>query len=346
MRVSDFDYYLPEELIAQYPAAHREDSRLLVLDRMGSGEITHTRFSRIVDLLVPGDLLVLNDTRVFPARLLGTREGTGGMVEILLLEERSPGTWDALVRPGRRARKGETILFGDGSLRCVIEDSTPEGGRVVRFIGITEKEFWKEVIRIGKVPLPPYIKRDEEEIDRERYQTVYARTLGSVAAPTAGLHFTEEILWKLKDKGVQVAFVLLHVGLGTFRPVRVADVERHQMHAEYWKIEPTAADLINRARQEGRRVIAVGTTTVRVLESTAQDDGRILPGEGWTRLFIYPGFTFRVIDGLITNFHLPRSTLLMLVCAFAGRERVLHAYREAVERQYRFFSYGDAMLVI
>ncbi len=345
MHISDFDYYLPDELIAQYPAARREGSRLLVLPKKG-GAIIHTSFSEIGDFLVPGDLLVLNETKVFPARLLGTRERTGGQVELLLLEEKASLVWEALVRPGKKARIGETLIFGNGHLRCVIEGKTPEGGRLVRFTGVSEQEFWDEVFKIGKVPLPPYIKRDEEEIDRERYQTVYARIPGSAAAPTAGLHFTEEILRRLQEKGVRIAFVLLHVGLGTFRPVRVADVEKHQMHAEYWKLAPVAADLINRTKQEGGRVVAVGTTTVRVLESAPFDGCRILPGEGWTRLFIYPGFSFRVIDGLLTNFHLPRSTLLMLVCAFAGRERVLSAYREAVEKRYRFFSYGDVMLII
>lgn len=345
MKVDDFDYYLPEELIAQYPAPQRDASRLLVLDRE-SGKTTHTKFCQIGDYLVPGDLLVLNETKVFPARLLGRRETTGGKLEVLLLEEKSPGTWEVLVNPGRRARIGETIVFGDGSLKCIIGERTEEGGRVATFPEIDEEQFWEKVFRFGKVPLPPYIKREDERLDRERYQTVYARSLGSVAAPTAGLHFTEEILRELREKGVQTASVLLHVGLGTFRPVRVDLVEEHQMHAEYWKVEPTAADLINRAHQEGRRVIAVGTTTARVLESVAQADGIIRPGEGWTRIFIYPGFSFRVLDGLVTNFHLPKSTLLMLVSAFAGRTQILNAYREAVDKKYRFFSYGDAMLII
>jgi len=345
MKVDDFDYYLPEELIAQYPAPQRDASRLLVLDRE-SGKTIHTNFHQIGNYLVPGDLLVLNETRVFPARLLGKRETTGGKLEVLLLEEKFPGTWEVLVNPGRRARTGETIVFGDGSLRCVLGERTQNGGRIAVFPDVDEKQFWDALFRLGRVPLPPYIKRQDESLDRERYQTVYARSLGSAAAPTAGLHFTEELLRELQEKGVQTTNVLLHVGLGTFRPVRVDLVEEHQMHAEYWKVEQAAADQINKAHQEGRRIIAVGTTTVRVLESVAQDDGIVRPGEGWTRIFIYPGFTFRVIDGLITNFHLPKSTLLMLVSAFAGRDQILQAYREAVDRKYRFFSYGDAMLIL
>lgn len=344
MRVSDFDYDLPTELIAQYPAAQRDASRMLVLDKK-SGEIKHTHFKNILQYLEEGDLLVFNETKVFPARLLGRRVKTGGKIEVLLLEEKEPGTWEALVRPGRHARQGEEITFGEG-LRAIIGERTNSGGRVINFLSRDQQEFWDQLFKIGKIPLPPYIKRPAEEMDRERYQTVYARSLGSVAAPTAGLHFTEEILEQLKDKGVQFAFVVLHVGLGTFRPVHVQRVEDHQMHAEFWRLDPHNAALINDARQSGRRVIAVGTTTVRLLESVAQEDGTVGPGEGWTSIFIYPGFHFRVIDGLITNFHLPCSTLLMLVCAFAGYDKVMPAYREAVEKGYRFFSYGDAMLIL
>lgn len=342
--VSDFDYDLPTELIAQYPAAQRDASRMMVLNRK-SGEINHTHFKNILDYLEEGDLLVFNETKVFPARLFGRRVKTGGKLEVLLLDEKEPCTWEALVRPGRHAREGEEIIFGE-ALRAVIGERTDSGGRIINFLVEDKQEFWDQLFKIGKMPLPPYIKRPAEEMDRERYQTVYARSLGSAAAPTAGLHFTEEILGQLKDKGVQFAFVVLHVGLGTFRPVHVPKVEDHLMHAEFWRLDAHNASLINEARQNGRRVIAVGTTTVRLLESVAGDDGTVGAGEGWTSIFIYPGFRFRVIDGLVTNFHLPCSTLLMLVCAFAGYNKVLPAYREAVEKSYRFFSYGDAMLIL
>lgn len=342
MKVSDFDYYLPPELIAQYPAPEREGSRLLVLFR-NTGEIVHTVFSAVPEYLAPGDVLVLNETKVFPARLIGRRADTGGQLEVVLLNEKEPGLWEALVRPGRRARPGLTLIFGDGELQAEVGERTGAGGRMLKFLDTSA--FWEKLFRIGEVPLPPYIKRKPEKIDQTRYQTVYARVPGSVAAPTAGLHFTPELLHKIEQKGVHLARTLLHVGLGTFRPVRVEEVEKHQMHAEYWKLEEGAASLINAARRRGNRVIAVGTTVVRVLETAAEGD-YVKAGEGWTRLFIYPGYRFRITDGLITNFHLPRSTLLMLVCAFAGRTRVLHAYQEAVACRYRFFSYGDAMLII
>ena len=344
MQVSDFDYELPTDLIAQYPASERDTSRMLVLNRT-SGNTTHANFKNVLDYLEAGDLLVFNETKVFPARLFGKRVTTGGKLEVLLLNEKEPGTWEALVRPGRHAREGEEIIFGEG-LRAVIGERTDSGGRIIKFLTSDQQEFWDQVFKIGEVPLPPYIKRPAEEMDKDRYQTVYARSLGSAAAPTAGLHFTEEILEQLKDKGVQFAFVVLHVGLGTFRPVHVSTVEDHQMHAEFWRLDAHNAALINDARQNGRRVIAVGTTTVRLLESVAQEDGTVQAGEGWTRIFIYPGYHFRVIDGLVTNFHLPCSTLLMLVCAFAGYDQVIQAYREAVEKRYRFFSYGDAMLIL
>lgn len=344
MQVSDFDYNLPSELIAQYPAAQRDAARMMVLNRR-SGEIAHTNFKNILGFIEEGDLLVFNETRVLPARLFGKRVKTGGKLEALLLEEKEPGTWEALVRPGRHARQGEEVIFGD-VLRAVVGERTASGGRFIKFLIKDQQEFWEQVYKIGEVPLPPYIKRPAEEMDKDRYQTVYARSLGSAAAPTAGLHFTEEILAQLKGKGVQFAFVILHVGLGTFRPVHVQKLEEHQMHAEFWKLNQANADLINKAKREGRRIIAVGTTSVRLLESVAGDDGTVQAGEGWTNIFIYPGFHFRVIDGLVTNFHLPSSTLLMLVCAFAGYNNVMSAYRKAVEKEYRFFSYGDAMLIL
>ncbi len=344
MKVSEFDYYLPPELIAQYPAPRREDARLLILNR-SSGEIVHTVFSTVQDYLEAGDVLVLNKTKVFPARLYGKRADTGGRIEVVLLEEKEPGVWEALVRPGRRARQGLVILFGKGELLAEIGERTESGGRILKFFAGDGANFWDLIFKLGQVPLPPYIKREAGELDKERYQTVYAETLGSVAAPTAGLHFTNELLLKIKQKGIRIAFVLLHVGLGTFRPVRVEEVEKHTMHAEFWKLEDETTRLINETRRRGGRIIAVGTTSVRVLESASTDEGLVRSGEGWTRLFIYPGYRFRAVDGLITNFHLPRSTLLMLVCAFGGKDLVLHAYKEAVERRYRFFSYGDAMFI-
>ncbi len=346
MKVSSFDYDLPLELIAQYPVPERQDARLLVLGR-STGKIEHGRFSDLLDYLGPGDLLVLNETRVFPARLYGRRVDTGGRLEVMLLHERQTGIWETLVQPGRRALPGVSIIFGDGSLQAEVVERTSEGGRLLHFTPGDRKHFWEQVYALGEVPLPPYIRRQPEQSDRERYQTVYARVTGSVAAPTAGLHFTPELLEQARERGVRTAFVLLHVGLGTFRPVRVEDVEAHPMHEEYYRLGQSEADLINETRRRGRRIVAVGTTTVRVLESAAVDaDGLIAAGEGWTRLFIYPGYRFQAVDGLVTNFHLPRSTLLMLVSAFAGQDRVLQAYQEAVGRRYRFFSYGDAMLII
>jgi S-adenosylmethionine:tRNA ribosyltransferase-isomerase len=342
--INDFDYKLPPELIAQYPPPHREDSRLLVLDRAG-GAIEHRCFPDVLDYLQSGDLLVMNQTKVFPARLLGRRQDTGGSLEVMLLEEKSAGIWEALVKPGRRARSGQVVIFGEGELRATIGEHTPEGGRVVYFDQEQRQHFWDLIFKLGQVPLPPYIKRAATEEDKVRYQTVYAQSLGSVAAPTAGLHFTRQLLDAAEQKGVQLAYVLLHVGLGTFRPVRVADIEKHQMHSEYWKVSPVTAKAVNDTRSRGGKLVAVGTTTVRTLESAVQDDGRLEPGEGWTRLFIYPGYHFRVVDFLITNFHLPKSTLLMLISALAGRELIRKAYREAVEQRYRFFSYGDAMLI-
>ncbi len=344
MKVSSFDYHLPPELIAQYPAPVRQDARLLVL-RRASGEISHRQFPDLLEYLQPGDLLVLNETRVFPARLFGRRADTGGKLEVVLLHERQPGAWEALVQPGRRVLPGVSILFGDGSLQADVVERTAAGGRLLRFTPGDPRLFWSQVYTLGETPLPPYIRRRPEQADRERYQTVYARVTGSVAAPTAGLHFTDSLLDRVREQGVRTAFVLLHVGLGTFRPVRVEDVEAHPMHEEFYRLGEAEAALINETRRRGGRIVAVGTTTVRVLESAAAD-GSVAAGEGWTRLFIYPGYRFQIVDGLVTNFHLPRSTLLMLVSAFAGQDRVLRAYREAVARMYRFFSYGDAMLII
>jgi len=345
VQVSDFDYHLPPELIAQYPAPERTCARLLVL-RRHNGEIDHRQFPDLLEYLKPGDLLVLNETRVFPARLYGQRADTGGKLEVMLLHERQPGAWEALVQPGRRAQPGVSIRFGDGSLQAEVMERTAEGGRLLRFTPGEPELFWSRVQALGEMPLPPYIKRRAEQADVERYQTVYARVTGSVAAPTAGLHFTQSLLDRIREQGVQTAFVLLHVGIGTFRPVRVENVEMHPMHEEFYRLGAAEAALINETRRRGGRIFAVGTTTVRVLESAATGDGSISAGEGWTRLFIYPGYQFKVIDALVTNFHLPCSTLLMLVSALAGRDLVLHAYQEAVARGYRFFSYGDAMLII
>jgi S-adenosylmethionine:tRNA ribosyltransferase-isomerase len=339
MLLSDFDYHLPEELIAQHPADVRDHSRLLVLDR-AAGAVSHRHFYDLPAYLTPGDTLVFNDTRVIPARLVGTRTGTGGKVEVFLLGRLSADTWETLVKPGRKLRPGAQVTFGD-DLQAEILAVTDFGGRVVRFVfsGVFE-----EVLdRLGETPLPPYIHEDLK--DKERYQTVYSRQPGSAAAPTAGLHFTDKLLQSLAERSVNLAFLTLHVGLATFRPVSVADITSHKMHREYYSIPPAAADIVNSTKERGGRVIAVGTTAVRTLETAARD-GRIEAGSSWTDIFIYPGYRFQVVDALITNFHLPKSTLLMLVSAFAGRERVLTAYREAVAERYRFFSFGDAMLII
>jgi len=339
MRLSDFDYDLPEELIAQHPVPVRDQSRLLVLDR-AAGTIAHRRFYDLPSYLVPGATLVFNDTRVIPARLVGTKADTGGKVEIFLLNRLTEDTWETLVKPGRKLRPGAAVRFGD-EMSGEILSVTDFGGRVVRFVfsGIFE-----EVLdRLGETPLPPYIH--EKLSDAERYQTVFSRVRGSAAAPTAGLHFTENMLENLSEKSVNLAFLTLHVGLGTFRPVTAADIASHKMHREYYSIPPAAADLVNATKERGGRVIAVGTTTVRTLE-TAADGGRGKAGRGWADIFIYPGYRFQVVDALITNFHLPKSTLLMLVSAFAGRENILAAYGEAVAERYRFFSFGDAMFII
>lgn len=341
MEIDLFDYELPPEAIAQTPIEPRDLSRLMVLER-SRGSIAHHRFRDLPALLCPGDLLIFNDSRVIPARLFGRRADTGGRVELLLLHPLGGDRWEVLVRPGRRALPGAVLLFGQGELAATVEEKTPFGGRVVRF---SYADDWQTLLeRLGRIPLPPYIHKPLA--DPGRYQTVYARVDGSVAAPTAGLHFTPELLETLKKTGIHLAYLTLHVGIGTFRPVRAARVEEHQMHAEFYTLPAETVEAITEAKARGGRVVAVGTTVVRALESAADPEGRLLPGSGWTSLFIYPGYRFRVVEAMITNFHLPRSTLLMLVAAFAGREFILRAYREALAEGYRFFSFGDAMLIL
>ena len=341
MRTADFDYHLPEELIAQTPVEPRDHSRLLVVHRKDHS-LEHRRFYDIVEYLHPGDALVINETRVIPARLLGVKEDTGVPVEVLLLRRENATDWDALVRPGRRLKPGTRCSFGEGLLRCeILENVAETGGRRVRFL--YEGVFEELLDRLGEMPLPPYIHEKLE--NPERYQTVYARQEGSAAAPTAGLHFTPELLDRIRAKGVSIVPVLLHVGLGTFRPVKVEDVESHVMHSEYCQVLPEAAEKLNRIRAAGGRIVCVGTTSVRTLETMASEDGTIHPGAGETRIFIYPGVKIRAVDALITNFHLPQSTLLMLVSAFLGREEALRIYEEAVRQKYRSFSFGDAMLI-
>ena len=337
LKTSDYYFDLPQELIAQDPLTDRTASRLLVMDRK-TGEIEHRTFRDITEYLRPGDTLVLNDTKVIPARLLGVKEETGANAEILLLKRVSDRQWETLVKPGKKLRPGARVTFGDGSLRAVILDVLEGGNRLVEF---EYEGIFEEVLdRLGEMPLPPYITHKLQ--DKNRYQTVYARYEGSAAAPTAGLHFTEELLDEIRRKGVRTAFVTLHVGLGTFRPVKVDDVTSHHMHTEWYNVSEEAAELINRTHSEGHRVICVGTTACRTVESAADDDGIVKAGADDTSIFIYPGYRFRVMDALITNFHLPESTLVMLVSAFAGRENVLNAYKEAIEEKYRFFSFGDA----
>ena len=340
MKTCDFYYDLPQELIAQTPMEKRDGSRLMILDRR-TGEIGHRRFYDLPSLLCPGDCLIMNDSRVLPARLLGRRLPGGGACEVLLLTDRGENVWECLVRPGRKLRAGARMTFGDGSLTAEVTGEEAEGNRLVRFR--YEGIFLEVLERLGKMPLPPYIK--EELQDQERYQTVYSKVLGSAAAPTAGLHFTPELLEKIDARGVGVGYVTLHVGLGTFRPVKEESIEDHAMHSEFCTIPPETAELINRTKAAGGRCICVGTTSCRTLESWAEADGHIEPRSGWTDIYLYPGCRFKVMDGLITNFHLPESTLIMLVSAFAGREPTLAAYREAVAERYRFFSFGDAMFI-
>ena len=340
MKTSDFSFHLPEELIAQTPLEKRDQSRLLVLDKH-TGEMEHRHFYELPQFLRPGDCLVLNDSRVLPARLLGHREPGGGAVEVLLLIDRGNKTWECLVRPGRKARPGVQLTFGDGLLTATVEEVLEGGNRLIRFHydGI----FLELLEQLGKMPLPPYIKAELQ--DPERYQTVYSREVGSAAAPTAGLHFTKELLQQVEDMGVRLAYVTLHVGLGTFRPVKEEDILDHEMHSEYCMISAETAKTINRTKAEGGRVICVGTTSCRTIESWAAEDGTLKESAGWTNIFIYPGYRFKVLDALITNFHLPESTLVMLVSALAGREHILNAYEEAVKQRYRFFSFGDAMFI-
>lgn len=339
IKTSDFYFELPPKLIAQTPIAQRDASRMLAMKRE-SGELRHLHFHDLPSLLHPGDCLVLNDSRVLPARLIGQRSG-GGAAELVLLIDRGDNIWECLVRPGRRLREGAHITFGDGVLQAEVREVLENGNRLVHFD--YEGIFLELLEQLGKMPLPPYIR--EELADSERYQTVYSRELGSAAAPTAGLHFTKELLRDIAAMGVSLCYVTLHVGLGTFRPVKVDDPLQHDMHHEYCTLSPEAADLINRTKAEGGRVICVGTTSCRTVESFAQEDGRVEAGGKWTNIFIYPGYHFKVLDCLITNFHLPESTLIMLVSALSTREHVLHAYEEAIHEQYRFFSFGDSMLL-
>ena len=340
LKKSDFYFDLPQELIAQDPLEDRSSSRLLVLDKE-SGEISHHIFKEIVDYLNPGDCLVLNNTKVIPARLLGEREGTGAHIEVLLLKRREADVWETLVKPGKKCRPGTKLVFGGGLLRAEVLETVEEGNRLIKFY---YDGIWEEILdKLGEMPLPPYITHKLQ--DKNRYQTVYAKEEGSAAAPTAGLHFTGELLQEIEKKGVSVVYVTLHVGLGTFRPVTEENVLEHHMHSEFYQISEDAAKRINETKQKGGRVICVGTTSCRTLESAGDENGVVHAGSGDTEIFIYPGYRFKVLDALITNFHLPESTLVMLVSALAGREHVLHAYEEAIQERYRFFSFGDAMFI-
>lgn len=340
MKVTDFDFDLPEQLIAQSPYEKRDEARLMILDKK-DGNIQHKVFKDIIDYLNPGDCLVLNDTRVIPARLIGEKQGTGGKMEFLLLKRVDKDCWQTLVKPGKRAQVGTKFSFGNGELNAEVTDLSDDGSRIVKF---QYEGIFEEVLdRLGQMPLPPYIK--EKLKDKEMYQTVYSKDQGSAAAPTAGLHFTKELLHKIEEKGVSLAFLTLHVGLGTFRPVKVENIEEHHMHSEFYRIDEKTADLINKAKEDGKRVIAVGTTSCRTLETIGASNGKVKASSGWTDIFIYPGYTYKVVDALITNFHLPQSTLLMLVSALAGKEHILNAYKTAVENNYKFFSFGDAMFI-
>ncbi|MGX0083135.1 tRNA preQ1(34) S-adenosylmethionine ribosyltransferase-isomerase QueA [Staphylococcus hominis] len=341
MNVEEFDYHLPESLIAQTPLKNRDQSRLLVLGRK-TGNIAHKHFTDIMDYFEPGDTLVLNDTRVMPARLFGLKEETGAKVEMLMLTRIEANDWEVLLKPAKRIKVGNTLSFGNGKIIAECIKELDQGGRIMRlhFEGILEERLDE----LGEMPLPPYIK--ERLDDPDRYQTVYAKENGSAAAPTAGLHFTDELLQKIKDKGVNIAFITLHVGLGTFRPVSVEDINDHEMHSEYYQMTKETADILNKTKENGHRIISVGTTSTRTLETIRRDHEQFVATSGWTDIFIYPGFEYKAIDGLITNFHLPKSTLVMLVSAFSSREYILNAYKEAVKLKYRFFSFGDAMLII
>ena len=340
MKVSDFYFELPEELIAQYPLEKRDSSRLMVLDKK-TGEIEHRKFHDILEYLNEGDTLVLNNTRVLPARLIGEKEETGGKIEFLLLKRIEGDKWECLAKPGRKAKVGTVFNFGEGKLKAIVREIGEEGNRIIEFKydGI----FEQVLDELGQMPLPPYIHEKLE--DKERYQTVYSKEKGSAAAPTAGLHFTEELLKEIKDKGVNIAYLTLHVGLGTFRPVKVDDVNNHVMHSEYYHLDKENAELINKTKEAGKRVIAVGTTSSRTLETIGDENGRVREQSGWTDIFIYPGYKFKIVDNLITNFHLPESTLIMLVSALAGQDNIMNAYNTAVKEKYRFFSFGDSMFI-
>lgn len=340
MELKDFDYYLPKELIAQHPSSVRDECRLMVLDKK-TGEIEHKIFKDIIDYLNPGDCMVLNDTRVMPARLIGSKKDTGGKMEFLLLKRLDGDKWETLVKPGKRAKVGTVFTFGDGSLEAEVKEIRDDGNRIIEF---HYEGIFEEILdRLGEMPLPPYITEKLE--DKEQYQTVYSKNNGSAAAPTAGLHFTEELLKKIKDKGIKIVFLTLHVGLGTFRPVKVDKIEEHHMHSEYYILTKESADIINETKKNGGRVISVGTTSTRTLETIASEDGTVREQSGWTDIYIYPGYKYKIVDALITNFHLPESTLIMLVSALSSREIILNAYEKAVKERYRFFSFGDAMFI-
>lgn len=340
MKTSDFYYDLPEELIAQTPVEPRDSSRMMVYNRK-TKEVLHKHFYDVIDFLNEGDALIVNDSRVLPARIYGTKIPTGANVEFLLLKQVKDKVWETLVKPGKKARTGDSFSFGDGIMTGKVIDVLEDGNRIVEFK--CDSNFYETLDKIGQMPLPPYIH--EKLKDKERYQTVYSHELGSAAAPTAGLHFTDELLEKIKAKGIKIGYVTLHVGLGTFRPVKVDDVTTHKMHSEHYEVPEETAKLIEETKKNGKRVIAVGTTSCRTLESVAKEHGKVVPCEGWTDIFIYPGFEFKVLDGLITNFHLPESTLIMLVSAFAGYDEVMGIYKEAVKEKYRFFSFGDSMFI-
>lgn len=340
MKVSDFDFELPEELIAQHPLEKRDSSRLMVLDKK-TGSIEHRSFHDVIEYLNAGDTLVLNNTRVMPARLIGEKEETGGKIEFLLLKRIEGDKWECLAKPGKRAKIGQSFTFGEGKLKCKVVDIIEEGNRIIEF---SYDGIFEQVLdELGEMPLPPYIT--EKLDDKERYQTVYSKEKGSAAAPTAGLHFTNELLDQIKAKGVNIAYVTLHVGLGTFRPVKVEDINEHVMHSEYYHLDKENADLINETKKRGNKIIAVGTTSTRTLETIGDENGFVREQSGWTDIFIYPGYKYKVIDELITNFHLPESTLIMLVSALAGKENVMNAYNTAVKEKYRFFSFGDSMII-
>ena len=340
MKTSDFDFYLPEELIAQHPLEKRDYSRLMVLDK-ATGEIEHKHFYDVIEYLNSGDTLVLNNTRVMPARLIGEKAESGGKIEFLLLKRIEGDKWECLAKPGKRAKIGAEFVFGEGKLRCKVVDIIEEGNRIIEF---SYDGIFEQVLdELGEMPLPPYIT--ERLDDKERYQTVYSKEKGSAAAPTAGLHFTKELLEEVKEKGINIAYVTLHVGLGTFRPVKVDDVNEHVMHSEFYHLEEEDAKIINETKKRGNKIISVGTTSTRTLETIGDENGFVKAQSGWTNIFIYPGYKFKVVDKLITNFHLPESTLIMLVSALAGKEKVMNAYNEAVKERYRFFSFGDSMII-